>query len=99
MHCWASLSRSFGAIRRKISGKGIFGIPPRIALGVDSVVLASKGATYGGKGAYHEPGAGSSGTHCTERSEERRVGKECVSTCSSRWSRYHLTENSKGRER
>src|SRR3546814_2126260 len=23
------------------------------------------------------------------RSEERRVGKECVSTCSSRWSRYH----------
>src|SRR3546814_11851189 len=22
------------------------------------------------------------------RSEERRVGKECVSTCSSRWSRY-----------
>src|SRR3546814_11829916 len=24
-----------------------------------------------------------------DRSEERRVGKECVSTCSSRWSRYH----------
>src|SRR3546814_16459003 len=23
------------------------------------------------------------------RSEERRVGKECVSTCSSRWSQYH----------
>src|SRR3546814_20899309 len=23
------------------------------------------------------------------RSEERRVGKECVSTCSSRWSSYH----------
>src|SRR3546814_9309892 len=23
------------------------------------------------------------------RSEERRVGKECVSTCRSRWSRYH----------
>src|SRR3546814_14195340 len=27
--------------------------------------------------------------HCTmERSEERRVGKECVSTCRSRWSTY-----------
>src|SRR3546814_20881303 len=32
---------------------------------------------------------------CTEscnsarRSEERRVGKECVSTCKSRWSPYH----------
>src|SRR3546814_19773596 len=24
-----------------------------------------------------------------ERSEERRVGKECVRTCRSRWSRYH----------
>src|SRR3546814_4983649 len=24
-----------------------------------------------------------------ERSEERRVGKECVSTCRSRWSPYH----------
>src|SRR3546814_13313070 len=23
------------------------------------------------------------------RSEERRVGNECVSTCRSRWSRYH----------
>src|SRR3546814_11493940 len=24
-----------------------------------------------------------------KRSEERRVGKECVSTCRSRWSQYH----------
>src|SRR3546814_8145360 len=35
------------------------------------------------------------GFHCpgnaahTNRSEERRVGKECVSTCRSRWSPYH----------
>src|SRR3546814_8234280 len=27
--------------------------------------------------------------HITNRSEERRVGKECVSTCRSRWSPYH----------
>src|SRR3546814_3177922 len=29
--------------------------------------------------------------NCVEhtRSEERRVGKECVSTCRSRWSPYH----------
>src|SRR3546814_1487852 len=28
--------------------------------------------------------------HCRRgRSEERRVGKECVSTCRSRWSPYH----------
>src|SRR3546814_12963141 len=28
-----------------------------------------------------------------QRSEERRVGKECVSPCSSRWSPYHKTKN------
>src|SRR3546814_12548844 len=27
--------------------------------------------------------------HLLIRSEERRVGKECVSTCRSRWSPYH----------
>src|SRR3546814_7995112 len=27
--------------------------------------------------------------HFGLRSEERRVGKECVSTCRSRWSPYH----------
>src|SRR3546814_14350706 len=26
---------------------------------------------------------------CNIRSEERRVGKECVSTCRSRWPPYH----------
>src|SRR3546814_4473594 len=29
------------------------------------------------------------GTKELMRSEERRVGKECVSTCRSRWSPYH----------
>src|SRR3546814_19502091 len=33
--------------------------------------------------AAHQPGA------AYTRSEERRVGKECVSTCRSRWSPYH----------
>src|SRR3546814_20701435 len=28
-------------------------------------------------------------THNLGRSEERRVGNECVSTCRSRWSPYH----------
>src|SRR3546814_1907674 len=30
-----------------------------------------------------------SALHAEQRSEERRVGKECVSTCRSRWSPYH----------
>src|SRR3546814_12285662 len=29
------------------------------------------------------------------RSEERRVGKECVSTCRSRWSPYHKKKKPK----
>src|SRR3546814_15767718 len=37
--------------------------------------------------------------HCStqetdRRSEERRVGKECVSTCRSRWSPYHYKKKS-----
>src|SRR3546814_12058128 len=31
----------------------------------------------------------------TRRSEERRVGKECVSTCRSRWSPSHEKKNNK----
>src|SRR3546814_18502082 len=36
------------------------------------------------------------------RSEERRVGKECVSTCRSRWAPYHYKKknrNTKNREK
>src|SRR3546814_8467628 len=29
------------------------------------------------------------GRHPSWRSDERRVGKECASTCRSRWSPYH----------
>src|SRR3546814_17286488 len=29
----------------------------------------------------------------TLRSEERRVGKECVNTCRSRWSPYHQKQH------
>src|SRR3546814_11266938 len=36
---------------------------------------------------YEEQVRVSAQVHC--RSEERRVGKECVSTCRSRWSPYH----------
>src|SRR3546814_15219504 len=37
---------------------------------------------------HHRPSSSSS-KQVTTRSEERRVGKECVSTCRSRWSPYH----------
>src|SRR3546814_2674316 len=40
------------------------------------------------KGAYD-----AIGSLCAERSEERRVGKGCVSACRSRWSPYHYIQN------
>src|SRR3546814_19964293 len=34
-----------------------------------------------------------------DRSEERRVGTECVSTCRSRWSPYHYKKKTKSKQR
>src|SRR3546814_19549026 len=42
------------------------------------------------------PEAPTPGSVCgvpASRSEERRVGKECVSTCGFRWSQYHYKNN------
>src|SRR3546814_11444639 len=45
--------------------------------------------SFGGTAAdWVGPGTGV-GAEGVTRSEERRVGKECVSTCRSRWSPYH----------
>src|SRR3546814_20152879 len=40
-------------------------------------------------------GHGEASTGFDARSEERPVGKECVSTCSSRWSPYNETKKTK----
>src|SRR3546814_13922630 len=37
----------------------------------------------------HSPRPSCAITSISRRSAERRVGKECVSTCRSRWSPYH----------
>ena len=46
-------------------------------VGGDAGLSDSGGLELGGEGLH------------VGRSEERRVGKECVSTCRSRWSPYH----------
>src|SRR3546814_3576180 len=64
--------------------------------------IAVLGADPGGEHPAADPGALSVGNEFQHgnlagfdlcvgaaRSEERRVGKECVSTCRSRWSPYH----------
>src|SRR3546814_14551178 len=42
-------------------------------------------------------GAFEEALHAHFRSEERRVGKECVSTCRSRWSPYHSKKNTESK--
>src|SRR3546814_17408653 len=43
-----------------------------------------------------QPTATATSATCSRmRSEERRVGKECVSTCRSRWSTHHYIKHMK----
>src|SRR3546814_14335496 len=46
-----------------------------------------------GVGEAIEQGVRVGGEVLPRRSEERRVGKECVSTCRYRWSPYHSKKN------
>src|SRR3546814_20339902 len=50
-----------------------------VLVGKIKVALVVRGAAEDGAGAIIHP----------HRPEERRVGKECVSTCRSRWSTYN----------
>src|SRR3546814_8276607 len=45
-------------------------------------------ARFTAHGAFDDPASPSDAPERESRSEERRVGEECVSTCRSRWSPY-----------
>ena len=49
----------------------------------------SNGSNGNGLGVIERNGSGAAPAADESRSEERRVGKECVSLCRSRWSPYH----------
>src|SRR3546814_6002107 len=66
-------------------GRGVI-IPVRLNEPLMDTKLASKEA---GGGLPIAVGEGMRAVSVKVRSEERRVGKECVSTCRSRWSPYH----------
>src|SRR3546814_1069659 len=53
--------------------------PPRVSQYLHSIMKPKPNETVGSTHVPHRPW----------RSEERRVGKECGSTCRSRWSPYH----------
>src|SRR3546814_5244978 len=68
----------------------------RFRLGADEVIDLELGADVdAAHGVVHQHDLGVGAQRAGEqhlllvRSEERRVGKECVSTCRYRWSTYH----------
>src|SRR3546814_1095000 len=61
--------------------------PQELPMGQETLYLAQ--ASLSQAGTHGRPGFGTAAEKAARRSEERRVGKECVSTCRSRWSPYH----------
>src|SRR3546814_16713957 len=81
----------------RAAGAGLHPERRLLFLASDRLCLALAGARVGmralptnGKAlAMAQPAIASEVHQALDRSEERRVGKECVSTCRSRWSPYH----------
>src|SRR3546814_19693219 len=68
-----------------------YGLMVRRGTIVDATIIDAPSSTKNAQGArdpeMHQTKKGNN--YFFGRSEERRVGKECVSTCRSRWSPYH----------
>src|SRR3546814_13369562 len=71
----------------------IFNQPGKMELTIHQAVASSMMPNRRLTPFIHGPALGSNKPEvaptASSRSEERRVGKECVSTCRSRWSPYH----------
>src|SRR3546814_12205582 len=69
---------------------GIIGYPPRYApgKGFECIIVAVEAIDRQLHRPIPPPRVGASDCNAS-RSEERRVGKECVSKCRSRWAPYH----------
>src|SRR3546814_1605471 len=67
------------------------GLVREIIIAPESVIVQPLRRTIGRarNGARSTGSANDFRGEMVDRSEERRVGKECVSTCRSRWSTYH----------
>src|SRR3546814_3980236 len=71
-----------------ISARAVLGGQPKRRLGAGEVRLPLLGE--GARALLRVVAGEDRGADASVvRSEERRVGKECVSTCRSRWSPYH----------
>src|SRR3546814_19686149 len=78
-----------GALHEPVIQRGMTPVIERGDLVIDVQAFGQRNAARG-----H-----GNGQRRRSRSEERRVGKECVSTCRSRWSPYHYKKNKSDRSR
>src|SRR3546814_16280059 len=77
-----------GTVRASLSPLALLGGSVELAFSrTDERLGALAGRLYGSDPRGMSDVSGT--TSMAGRSEERRVGKECVSTCRSRWSPYH----------
>src|SRR3546814_14679104 len=82
-----------------VVGQVVLGVAlAELAAGVDQHDLAAAVLRLVPAQHNHYPGGGGVVEQVVgqqDRSAERRVGKECVSTCRSRWSRYPEKQNTR----
>src|SRR3546814_14959090 len=84
--CSSDLQRGVQALAAERIGE----MAPRIVPGFPQHPLADGGGAHAPmRFAFLEAELARDAREPVARSEERRVGKECVSTCRSRWSPYH----------
>src|SRR3546814_6483166 len=76
-------------ISGRADGAGTVGIERRLILGEFGVADVDRPVAGKRLPVAARPRRQYAIEHVDPRSAERRVGKECVSTCRSRWSPYH----------
>src|SRR3546814_12721815 len=78
-----------GIIRISQTGSGILNTTMQLTGDIDFFRATLSPVINGSPDFGHAAEVPIISNEVTTRSEERRVGKECVSTCRSRWSPYH----------